>query len=254
MQSVFKGPALHSCPHECSPKTNAACRRLRTGAVSFVCTFQLLRHSAQVLAARRMGADTTSPDLAGLDAQSLPPVVISFASHNEDGPVEMDMVATLASAKLLSSAEAHVAKDDASTAGLRVLYVSGCGSHAIAMAASPHVKTIDAVDLLASQVQTVPAQRCKRANLASAAPALAMSSGMPPVPACCSNGSAMYCMRDFTFAMQPLTFLCSGHLTAEPVHMCRSPWQHCIVLVLKPSTPQKSSLLCWDAAAAQRAG
>ena len=99
-----------------------------------------------------MGADTTSPDLAGLDTQPLPPVVISFASHNEDGPVEMDMVATLASAKLHSSAAADVTKDDVSTAGPRVLYVSGCGSHAIAMAASSHVKTIDAVDLLLSQV------------------------------------------------------------------------------------------------------
>jgi hypothetical protein len=81
----------------------------------------------------------------------LPPTVLAYATHNEDAHVEMELLETLAAAKGRTGAPG------ASGAGLRVLYVSGCGTHAIAMASSPHVASIDAVDMAPAQARSHPA-------------------------------------------------------------------------------------------------
>ena len=89
------------------------------------------------------------------DSSQLPPVLFSFATHNEDPRVELALISHLAERRQQFTSEG---------AKLRVAYVAGCGTHAIAMASSPRVATIDAIDKEHSQVRKHCSQRFMSPN------------------------------------------------------------------------------------------
>ena len=84
-----------------------------------------------------MNAASKSSNDAGL--ATMPPVLHLFGTHNEDARVELALVDL-------------IAKRRPSSEGLRVLCVAGCGTHTIALAGSPAVQSIDAVDIRSTQI------------------------------------------------------------------------------------------------------
>jgi S-adenosylmethionine:diacylglycerol 3-amino-3-carboxypropyl transferase len=72
-----------------------------------------------------------------MNPPTLPPTLFNFATHNEDAAVEMLLIDELG---------ANASQP------LRVLMVAGCGTHAVAMCASPDVGHIDAVDVSPGQL------------------------------------------------------------------------------------------------------